>query len=539
MTFDQIPVGIVHVLLDGRLLRANATLCNMLGYVPGEIKNLRAEDLLHPDDAATALGRARALSEGGVASCTADERRRRKDGLPLWVAVNRSLVRDPSGAPLYIVEVLNDIDDRKRAEETRERALTAERAARIRVELAEARLERLQAITSELSRALTPAQVADAVLTRGLAALFADAGYVALAGEGGAIELLLAPGYPEDVLEHFRRRPPSERLPFTDCIRTGRLLVFESPEAFRAVYPDTPSGSWAKTWAVVPITTLDRTIGALGFTYLDHCRISEDDRRFMITLAQQCAQALERARLYEAEQRARLLREDALAIAAHDLRNLISSIMMAASLLDQAAPAGEMGAAGAKVRDRAQRIKRAAINATELLHELLEAATIEAKSMKLDLQPHDVDALVAEIVEMLTPIADEKRIRLRVCPLGSALLLPCERGRMAQVLSNLVGNALKFTPQGGEITIRVERVGPAVRFSVRDTGMGIKAENLPHLFDRYWQERATRGAGAGLGLYIVKGIVEAHGGHISVESEVGAGTTFSFTIPLAREPEGA
>jgi signal transduction histidine kinase len=107
---------------------------------------------------------------------------------------------------------------------------------------------------------------------------------------------------------------------------------------------------------------------------------------------------------------------------------------------------------------------------------------------------------------------------------------------MIQVLSNLVGNALKFTPQGGEVTIGVERVGPAIGFSVRDTGVGIKAENLPRLFDRYWQERATRGAGAGLGLFIVKGIVEAHGGHISVESEVGVGTTFSFTIPLLQEP---
>ncbi|MFS8068453.1 MAG: ATP-binding protein, partial [Byssovorax sp.] len=336
-----------------------------------------------------------------------------------------------------------------------------------------------------------------------------------------------------------RRRSPSARLPSADCIRTGRLLIFESPDALRAVYPDAPSASWGKTWVVVPITIHDRTIGALGITYLDLSRISEDDRRFMITAAQQCAQALERARLYEAERRARRLREDALAIAAHDLRNLISSIMIAASLLDLAAPAGEASEAGAKVRDRARHIKRAAAQATDLLHELLEAAAIEAKSMKLDLQLHDVDALVAEIVEVLAPIADEKRIRLRSCPLGSTLLLPCERGRMIQVLSNLVGNALKFTPQGGEITIRVERVGPAVGFSVRDTGMGIKAENLPHLFDRYWQERATRGAGAGLGLYIVKGIVEAHGGRISVESEVGVGTTFSFTIPLVREPGGA
>src|SRR5512132_1437169 len=104
----------------------------MLGYAPGEVRGLRTEALLHPDDAEAALRQVRALGEGLFgASFTADERRRRKDGLPLWVAVNRSLVRDPSGAPMYVVEVVNDIDDRKRAEKTRERALAGERAARI------------------------------------------------------------------------------------------------------------------------------------------------------------------------------------------------------------------------------------------------------------------------------------------------------------------------------------------------------------------------------------------------------------------------
>jgi PAS domain S-box-containing protein len=533
-TFDQVAVGIAHVSLDGCLLHLNAKLCDMLGYTREEIMTLRAEDLRHPDDVEAALGRARALREGRFPSSTSEERCRRKDGSSLWVAVTRSLARDPSGAPLYIVEVVNDIEGGKRAEEARERALAGERAARIRVELAEARIERLQTITSELSRALTPAQVADVVLTRGLAGVYADAGYVALRAKDGSIEFLLAPGYPEDAVERFRRLSLSAPLPPTDCIRTGRLLVFESPDALQAAYPDMPSAEWAKTWVIVPMTLGDQTIGALGLTYLDACRVTEDDRRFMTTLAQQCAQALERARLYEAEQRARRLREDALAIAAHDLRNPISSIVLGASLLEKTAPAGE---AGAQVRDRARRIKRAAERATELLRELLDAATIEAKSMKLDLQPIDVAALVAEIVEMLSPLADDKRIRLRACPLGSALLFPCDRGRLIQVLSNLAGNALKFTPPGGEITIHVERDGPAVRFSVGDTGMGIKAEDLPRLFDRYWQARATRGSGAGLGLYIVKGIVEAHGGRISVESEVGVGTTFSFTIPLAPEPE--
>ncbi|KYG07727.1 hypothetical protein BE21_27745 [Sorangium cellulosum] len=534
-TFDQAAVGMAHVSLDDRLIRVNPKLCELLGYTLEEMMALRAQNLRHPEHAQGALRHIQALGEGVIRSSTVEERCVRRDGSTLWVAVTRSLARDRAGAPLYIVEVVNEIERRKRAEEARERALACERVARIRVELAEARVARLQTLTSELSRAVTPAQVAEVVLTLGLTALYADAGYVALPAEDDMLEVLLAPGYPQETLERLRRIPLSTRLPATDCIRTGRLLVFESPEAFHAVYPDAPMGSWGKTRICVPMTLGDRTLGVLGVTYLDTCQISEDDRSFMTTLAQQCAQALERARLYEAEQRARRLREEALAIAAHDLRNPLSSIMLAASLLERSAPAD---AAGQPVRDRAQRIKRAAERTIEMLRELLDAATIEAKSLKLDTQPCEVGSLVNEVIEMLSPIAEQKQIRLGAVLPGGPLQLTCDRNRMLQVLSNLAGNALKFTPEGREITIRAEPQGPHVRLSVSDTGSGIKPEDLPRLFERYWQARATRGAGAGLGLYIVKGIVEAHGGQISVDSTLGVGTTFSCTIPVENGPDG-
>ncbi|WP_437965166.1 ATP-binding protein [Sorangium sp. So ce260] len=534
-TFDLAAVGMAHVSLDDRLIRVNPRLCELLGYTLEEMMALRAQDLRHPEHAEGALRHIQALGDGVIRSSTVEERWLRRDGSVLWVAITRSLARDRAGAPLYIVEVVNEIERRKRAEEARERALASERVARIQVELAEARLGRLQALTSELSRAVTPAQVADVVLTLGLAALYADAGYVALPTEDGMIEVLLAPGYPQAVIERHRRIPLSARLPAADCIRTGQMLIFESPEAFQAAYPDSPMGDWARTRVCVPMTLGDRALGVLGVTYLDACQLSEEDRSFMSTLAQHCAQALERARLYEAEQRARRLREEALAIAAHDLRNPLSSILLAASLLERSAPAD---AAGQPVRDRAQRIKRAAERTIEMLRELLDAATIDAKSLQLDMQPREVGSLVNEVVEMLAPIAEQKQIRLRAVLPGSSLQLTCDRGRMLQVLSNLAGNALKFTPEGREITISAEAEGTHVRLSVSDTGTGINPEDLPRLFDRYWQARATRSAGAGLGLYIVKGIIEAHGGQISVESALGVGTTFSCTIPVASEPEG-
>lgn len=523
--FDQAAAGMAHVALDGRLLRVNSKLCKMLGYSPEELTERRAQDLRHPDAVEALLCQFQAMRDGVLGCSTREERCLRRDGSLFWVTTARSLVRGPSGP--FVTEVIIEIDRRKRAEEALERALAGERAARIRVELAEARIVKLQAVTSHLSRALTPAQVADVVLTQGLPALFADAGYVALVGDDGTIEVIRAPGYPEEIVERYRRFPVSTHLPAAECIRTGKLLVLESPDAVRKAGFDLSSLAWARTWVCIPMTAGERTLGALGLTYVDACRFSQEDRDFMITLAQQCAQAMDRARLYEAEQRARRLREEVLAIAAHDLRNPLSAILLSAALLEEPPENAE---AGQRTRARAQSIQRNARRAAELLHELLDAATIEAGELKLEIESCAVDALVAEVLDMLAPIAEEKGIRLRARPLESPLEIACDRRRILQVLSNLAGNALKFTPKGNEITIRAEREGSSVRIFVSDTGAGIKPEDVPHLFDRYWHARATRSAGTGLGLYIVKGIVEAHGGEISVDSRLGVGTTFSFSV---------
>jgi len=120
---------------------------------------------------------------------------------------------------------------------------------------------------------------------------------------------------------------------------------------------------------------------------------------------------------------------------------------------------------------------------------------------------------------------------------GNPSRVLADRSRIFQVFSNLVGNALKFTPKGGAIDVRGRLNGDEALFTIADTGAGIPPENLPHLFDRFWQARETRRAGAGLGLYIAKGIVEAHGGRLWVESKLGVGTTFFFTLPRNPGPQ--
>lgn len=139
--------------------------------------------------------------------------------------------------------------------------------------------------------------------------------------------------------------------------------------------------------------------------------------------------------------------------------------------------------------------------------------------------------LVEEALELMRPLAAERDGRLEWRPVGPLPALDCDRDRVLEVFSNLIGNAVKYTPRHGVITVSAEPRDGQVRFAVQDTGPGIAEDALPHLFERYWQVTRARRAGIGLGLFIVKGIVEAHGGTVSVESRLGAGSTFTFTLP--------
>lgn len=169
-----------------------------------------------------------------------------------------------------------------------------------------------------------------------------------------------------------------------------------------------------------------------------------------------------------------------------------------------------------------------------LIDDLLDVERIEKGNLVLDRRRHDVATLVRDGLGLLEPLASQKSIDLRgvVASTESTEVL-CDRGRLLQVLSNVVGNAIKFSPEGRAITVRAEPGDEHVQF-VEDQGPGIAAEQLPHVFDRYWQREEVRpGAGLGLGLAIAKGIVEKHGGRIWAESKPGRGAAFFFTLPLA------
>jgi len=178
-------------------------------------------------------------------------------------------------------------------------------------------------------------------------------------------------------------------------------------------------------------------------------------------------------------------------------------------------------------------IKRTMAEMDRLIEDLLDVTRIDAGRLPIEPEPHSAAALVAEAVELLRPVALERSQILEVSVAENLPAVHADRSRVLQVLSNLVGNAVKFSPEGGRITLNCVAAGAEVRFSIADSGPGIPEEHLPRIFDRFWQARHVRRGGAGLGLSIARGIVEAHGGRIWVESSPGAGATFHFTLPRA------
>ncbi|MDB4887781.1 MAG: domain S-box [Gemmatimonadetes bacterium] len=227
-------------------------------------------------------------------------------------------------------------------------------------------------------------------------------------------------------------------------------------------------------------------------------------------------------------------REDMLGIVSHDLRNPANAVkMLAKSILDDAT----RERLPEQITERVAMIQQAAQQMDSLIQDLLDTTRLASGRLRVDPQPMDAGVVVERSVDAMRSLADAARISLEATvPAGLPQVL-ADADRVSQLFSNLIGNAIKFTPPGGAVTLVVHADGDAVLFVLRDTGVGISAEDLPHVFERFYQgERGTgRTArhGAGLGLPIARGIVEAHGGHIWIDSLPGAGTTVRFYLPVA------
>jgi len=230
-------------------------------------------------------------------------------------------------------------------------------------------------------------------------------------------------------------------------------------------------------------------------------------------------------------ERARLSREQLLAVVAHDLRNPLATIMMTAGALRRARP--DAGPDTALRHLRA--IDRASARMNDLIRDLVDATRIEHGELALTVGAEAVGSIADQTLELHAQQAQEKGVTLEAAIGDRDAIVRCDRHRILQVLGNLMGNAIKATADEGRIVLRAHREASGVRFAVEDSGVGIKPEHLPHLYERYWTGQPDSG-GVGLELYIASSIVEAHGAELRVESELGKGATFSFMLPSAGDP---
>jgi signal transduction histidine kinase len=316
----------------------------------------------------------------------------------------------------------------------------------------------------------------------------------------------------------------------TRVMRTGQPFVF--PPSEPASSSSALDLSTAHTWShapwraclVVPLSARNRTVGAI--TVVSFARAyTKDDLALAQELGHRVALAVDNAHLYDEARAAVRVRDDVLAIVSHDLRNPLSTILTSTDRLLETLDADSL-------RVPLERCQRAARRMTHMISDLVDAASLETGTLSLEQRDNELARVMSDALDLLQPLADARGLSLSTELRGGADRAFCDRERIVQVLSNLVGNAIKFTPRGGHISIAGETWGDMVRIAVSDDGPGIAAEQVPRIFDRYWHlaQRESR-HGAGLGLYIAKGIVENHGGRIWVESTLGHGSTFFFTLP--------
>lgn len=503
-----------------RIIHFNQGAEEIFGYRASEAIGQPLSCLLPERFRATHDAHVRAFGQSAESARRMGHRRevagRRKDGSEFPSEASISKLDLPNGARIFTV-VLRDITERKRAED-------ADRF--------------LGDAGARLAQSLHFETVLEAIREVAIPTL-ADACFIDVVEDGTIRRVAQAR---DETLQRVMNRLAEEFAPtwdspsvVVDVLRRGRPeLVEKVDDDWVTTNEEQPEAIalWhqldARSLYITPLSVGDRTIGALTLLHLarGNRHFTPDNRTVVQQFSRAAAFALENARLYAAAQRATSARDEVLSVVSHDLRNPISAIAMCARILREAPPT-----------DPAERdkmltaITEATVWMQRLIRDLLDATAIEAGRLSVERRPAALGPIVATAVGMVSGELEERSITLQVDLSSDLRAVNVDASRIVQVITNLLGNAIKFTDAGGTVTVRVANGPTTVVVSVEDSGIGIEPEAVSRIFDRFWQVRATPRRGSGLGLAIARGIIEAHGGRIWVESEVGRGSVFSFSLP--------
>ena len=531
---EALSSGIISISMDAiisideaqRITRFNDGAEKIFGYSRAEVigapldilipERFRAIHRLHVERFATGEDDARRVNGRGAAQVFG----RRKDGEEF--PADAGISRFEAGGERILTVVLRDITEQKRIES--EQRFLAEVGP---------------VLATSLEYEDTLSKIAELAVRE-----LADLCIVDIVGEDGEVRRLKVLAREPD------RAWIAEALLRVELDRkrahlVSAVLETKKPVFIERVTPDLVA-SWAqgdehlrvlrgldpKSMVAVPLLAHDKLLGVLALISSTRTYVPAD-LELAEELARRAALSIDNAQHYRTAKSAIQARDDILGIVAHDLRNPLNTIILQASLLRQCT------ASESRSSKPADKIERAATRMNRLIQDLLDVTRMEGDRLSLERACIPTRTFVSDVIEAQRPLADEASLTLQLDLAPDSPDVWADHDRLIQVFENLIGNALKFTEAPGCITVGAKPRDGEALFWVADTGPGIVAEDVPHLFDRFWQARKTGRTGAGLGLPIVKGIVEAHGGRVWVESTPGRGSTFFFTIPTApRKDEG-
>ena len=592
-TIDLAPIGMAQFDLQGRFLHVNERLCEILGCTRADLLTRTFQELTFPDDLPRCLELTTRLVANETPSYQLQKRFVRSDGSVVWARITVSAVRRADGSVNFLIGAAEDISEQVAAEQARriaeERARTALDASKIGTFRFDVRrnaldwsdgLERvfggrsnvtleqffevmhpddrphmMAAYTRSVTEGLDLEEEFRVFWPDGSMHWLHDRGQMVLGADGKAQHII---GAITDITNHKRMEQ----------------VISERDAQFRTLANTIPQLAWianndgARVWfnerwfdytgeslassqhfgwmrvhddeAAAGVLNRQQAAFRLGSAWEETVRLRGKDgqSRWFLSRAMPVREAdgtitqwfgtntditdAWMARL-EAE-RATKSRDEILAVLAHDLRNPMQAILGAAAMV---AVTGD--------EDKRQRqvamIQRATQGMERLVTDLLDMARVDSGAFVINREAVELSGVIRHVVDLCESQAAARDVTLRT-EIGDALpVITGDAGRLSQLLSNLLGNALKFSPAKATVIIRAVRCSRGVEVSVKDSGPGIAAENLPRVFDRFWQGHGQSRAGVGLGLAICKGIVDAHGGRIWVASKVGRGTTFYFEVP--------
>jgi PAS domain S-box-containing protein len=539
---DASPAAIVALDTEGRITLWNTAAERTFGYPAREV--LGEINPIVPDEDRDEFSSFLRRSLAGEAFEEVLVRRRAVDGRLLRVLLSSAPLRYTSGEVYGVVGIFHDVTERAQVEEERARLLSVERSARTRAQIAERRAAFLADVGTLLDSSLDYHHTLRS-LARLVVPSLADYCLIDELDEGQRFLTRAALAHHDPERERWLKRDAIHDLegdsgshPVLRAVRTGETVLIEDfdERVILQIAHDEYHATMLRRLEVgsvifAPIIARGRTLAVITLVAAESGRKYRPDDVFLAEeVARRAGLAMDNARLYREAQRAAQAREKVLAVVSHDLRNPLATILLNASSMIDTMPPEMLGEWG---REQLEWIARSSEQMNRLIEDLLDVSRIEAGHLSMDAVRCDVASLVSDALSMLRPLAMEKSVVLGFEASPDLPPVLADRERILQVMGNLVGNAIKFTPEGGSIHLGAAAQQDSVRFPISDTGPGIASEHLPHLFERFWQARQTLRGGAGLGLAIARGIVETHGGRIWVESEVGTGSRFHFTLPVA------